>query len=186
MSPSARPCAPFLLSCSRRCLLSVFSSSRHTFLLPIATPHSRAGLQQQRPERASHAHPTKFPTACLWLISMFSVVQAVDATDPQYRRPTVPADCRRTVLHCTALHCVAAGFVCPISSDPAGGMASPPGPLDPLPQQPPSVASPSASASPVDEWTGGAGHISHYKLIHTIGRGNFGVCHLAECIDEKR
>lgn len=33
---------------------------------------------------------------------------------------------------------------------------------------------------------GGGGCMANYKIISTIGRGNFGVCHLCECIDEDR
>ena len=31
-----------------------------------------------------------------------------------------------------------------------------------------------------------ASSMSNYRIISTIGRGNFGVCHLCECIDTRR
>jgi hypothetical protein len=31
-----------------------------------------------------------------------------------------------------------------------------------------------------------ASSMANYKIVSTIGRGNFGVCHLCECIDTRR
>lgn len=55
------------------------------------------------------------------------------------------------------------------------------------------AAAPSASAAVwaqagMDTAAGGGstGKFANYKIISTIGRGNFGVCHLCECIDTNR
>jgi hypothetical protein len=76
----------------------------------------------------------------------------------------------------------------------ASGAAPPGGP--PVPAAASAASTPSSAASSTSSSSSmlaqagvlqhAGGSMSNYKILQTIGRGNFGVCHLCECIDASK